>query len=1090
MTNFIVDGTSLNAEKSDRSPLTGEDPTKYIRAADWNQHRTALVDTQTYLRTESINVIALGADATGATSALPAFDEALTRAKASTGKRVVIPPGRYKLPKRWLVDGARGVEIIGSPFATLVFASDDTTIVPDATDNLAANPDQAARSGIFLVDCQDVSIVGGMTLEGGTKQQISTTNIGAAVYARRARGTRADITVRGGYSPFISENNEDTTGTGDSITVSGGTVTIADAANAFPAGSVGRYIVLNDTTNPKNSGRFPILTRPGAGTITISNPDAANETSSFSWVIEDGDAGLDLTVKSYDSRGPIVPCRKATLRGEVWRPLTMDRTGRPQRFSISGSTVTMYLPRDIKVGKNLIGRRARITDATSGGNNGTFPITNVTPRTATTPATIEFTNASGVSEYAPDACRYHIAVGEKYGLGNGASALSKSGSTMTLTANASVFTSADIGKIIHPYYATTAGNNGGFVIESVPAPNEVTYTNAAGASEAFSGVWTVDSFDNGKIGSDTYGSTHGVYLYAGRSDITIEGMKFYGVRTDPVKVSGSATKIDTVVVRNCLMIECGSAWVGGADDGQEHTGLVFDDNTVVDCGNGRMGWTNQVTVWALGSRGTRIRRNTIRYTHDAVSMVDGRGTNAGSYGIYAGRYLDGISQPLEDIEISGNSLLLDNVNCTPGNVLQTAIYVQDAGILARWATAGTLTKSGNTMTLTHSGAAFGQELAEGWTISLVNSASGNDVSEVKIDRVTGTSSLEFTNAGGTGGGVSAGTYRIRPPDRMATGACRIFGNTIAVGQSGIKTSSCVASEIFDNAFDHVILPMDTADCMPVIRDNRAIGVGTTVAGLLLNSGTAWPIAYNNVSVGIGSHLGSTPVVRGDLGIGVDGTTRVDYPLLGKSGRMKVSEGKAELMFAYGTKLVDGDSFQCNGTTYTYKATAPGAGQFNAFGPKITANTVLNLLDNLAGMDADDYGNYLTPTCTTGHARVRGAAVTGTADLYYIDNIKTLNPTALVVLRNDTAGGEAIQYSRGEGSAAGAVHDQSVIWSPMARFAGLAHLVADNDAARTLLAAGGYRAVQNVKNGGCCVVVKHNDTAGTDTEELRWELGGA
>ena len=60
-------------------------------------------------------------------------------------------------------------------------------------------------------------------------------------------------------------------------------------------------------------------------------------------------------------------------------------------------------------------------------------------------------------------------------------------------------------------------------------------------------------------------------------------------------------------------------------------------------------------------------------------------------GISAGRYVDGHSQPIEDVLVSGNTFTSDPSAATAGSIIHTAISIADVGIRAKYATAGSLT---------------------------------------------------------------------------------------------------------------------------------------------------------------------------------------------------------------------------------------------------------------------------------------------------------------------------------------------------------------------------------------------------------------
>lgn len=79
-------------------------------------------------------------------------------------------------------------------------------------------------------------------------------------------------------------------GTGDSLTDAAGTTTLVDAAGAFEAGDVGKFITITGATNPGNNGSFEIVSFVDATTVTYANALGVTETSGFAYT---GQAGLD-----------------------------------------------------------------------------------------------------------------------------------------------------------------------------------------------------------------------------------------------------------------------------------------------------------------------------------------------------------------------------------------------------------------------------------------------------------------------------------------------------------------------------------------------------------------------------------------------------------------------------------------------------------------------------------------------------------------------------------------------------------------------------------------------------------------------------
>jgi hypothetical protein len=65
------------------------------------------------------------------------------------------------------------------------------------------------------------------------------------------------------------------------------------------------------------------------------------------------------------------------------------------------------------------------------------------------------------------------------------------GTTITFTDAAANFQASDVGKNIVIEGATTPGNNGTFVITSHISATQITYENASGATEAYTGTWKI-----------------------------------------------------------------------------------------------------------------------------------------------------------------------------------------------------------------------------------------------------------------------------------------------------------------------------------------------------------------------------------------------------------------------------------------------------------------------------------------------------------------------------------------------------------------------------------------------------------------------
>lgn len=1140
------------------------------------------------------------------------------------GKDLVIPPGTYFLSKYVLINGARGLNIYASGGVTIYFGSDTLTTIYDAT---ALSYNQA-RSAFLVKNSRDVRFHG-ITFVGGSTSEISNVNVGCGIYASRVVGLRVtDCTLRNGASLIQQDSIANTKSSlGNTLTNATGVVTLAnngDANFAFHQGMVNGYVTISNATNPVNNGIFPVLEVVSSTQLRYTNAAAVTESpSDVTYECDDGDRDTIVDGGRWDGArsASYVGSHSGYSNCTFERPQTPDRTGIPIGFrkptawaastayavgdrrtnsgntyevtiagtsagaggptgtgsAIVDNTVTwkyvgggtvVLMPVFGAVDLSLRGKRVIIAGSTSAGNNGTFPILHVTPATVTSFGSIQFANASSVTELAAQAdSTWIVPNGEKVGLGNGASAISNASGVVTFTASAAIFQASDVDKALRLVSATTIANRGSFVITRFVSSTVVEYVNTGAVTEAFSGVFTVDGYDSrrgdsavgpaisststgtsatpsltdstltmvtnayaGRYLADsagrqwkivsntgtvftlagtgtpasgaytvtagaTYGSSHGIYLFAGRTNVTIHNCKFRGVRTECIKVSGSALPIRDIDIGSNIAIDCGAFAIVGADDSQEHSSINVHHNHVTDCGGGRVGYSTQWAIGILGARNVKVCDNQIHATRDAVSQLTDGASVAGLYGIFCGRYLAGISQPLVDLTCDRNTLTIDARSCKHNRVASSAIFADRVGQVSKWRTAS----GGAPISLTYNAAddnkvtltdAFGQfsQSDVGSTIRLVNFASaGNNVTATVTD-VLGTGSLKFINATGvTVSGSTVGTYVTKPKalnvgQRSST--CSISKNQIAgYGGNGITTVACLGPELVGNIFSGVGQAfVDDGSVGFRVVGSREVAPTTSNARIQISSKTSWPFFDDNVITNGSIAGGNTNLdgvllaARTDMGIGVDSTTPIDYPLCGKRGRMRSTQAKPEVVISFGSEWVDGDSVEINGVAYTYKTASPGANQFNS------QASLMALVGS--GFVAEDYGTGLTGAPTTGHIRIRTTATSATADLGYVWRVNTANPTACVTLFNDVAGGEAISYSRGEGIA-GPLAKRFVVWSPACQYSAGVMVMPDESTAATLMADGWYHEKAS-KNAGSCEVIR-SVTTHANTEELRWMI---
>lgn len=502
--------------------------------------------------------------------------------------------------------------------------------------------------------------------------------------------------------------------------------------------------------------------------------------------------------------------------------------------------------------------------------------------------------------------------------------------------------------------------------------------------------------DYDRIGVD--GSSHAIYLFAGRDGVVIEGNVFQNIRTFGFKASGSSLPMRDIVVKGNIFRECGGGVQWGADDNQEHSNCIIEGNTFYNCGNVRLGWAEGQTIQALGCRSVLIRGNGFHWNRDCDASISVASISA----IQVSRYT-GSSSPVENVMIEGNGFYGDvrtDFATTPQAILTHVVDVQEVG----------------------SGTDFFTGQAKGFGTLIVR---GNVVKRVGADLI----------------------------NAVRCTALVVDSNEVAGLQTFGTLTGCRIPRITNNTY----IPNVTASSNAHLKMNKC----------------SFPILYGNYSMdrAQGSNSGKGTTIGDNAG----GSTPVDFPLLGMVGRHRSSEGRQEVVMAYGDGWADGDTVVLDGNTFTYKASSPGAGEFN------TAATLIALIDALANYTCVDYG--ATWGITTNHLWIRRATASASADQFNVQ-VTAAHPCAGVILTN---GGSTVGacYSRG-GEAAGP-GTLTVVWSPLAHMHSQVSFEPDNASAVTLLASPAYVASRLDRHSGSNLVVTHGAIAGT--EEFRWGLAG-
>jgi hypothetical protein len=91
------------------------------------------------------------------------------------------------------------------------------------------------------------------------------------------RVIRVEVGPNGGFV------GGDRTGTGDSFSVSGSTVTLTDSGASFPTTDEGRFITITGATTSANNGTFPVTDRISSTVIEYTNPSGVTEAFPGTW---------------------------------------------------------------------------------------------------------------------------------------------------------------------------------------------------------------------------------------------------------------------------------------------------------------------------------------------------------------------------------------------------------------------------------------------------------------------------------------------------------------------------------------------------------------------------------------------------------------------------------------------------------------------------------------------------------------------------------------------------------------------------------------------------------------------------------------
>ena len=303
-------------------------------------------------------------------------------------------------------------------------------------------------------------------------------------------------------------------GTGGSFAYLAGVVTFTGTGAAWTTADVGKLITINYATNPANNGTFQITLPVTPTTVTYANAFGVTEAmpAGGKWAVSSPkktlaavfalvpykadhnvcvhlsgiftDAGAAYLEKMVASTVTLV-----VDGGTATTPVSMI-TGFGDSFTGTGLTTTLY-DAGANFTANLATKLINITGATSAANNGLFTITTVTDSTH-----IVITRASGSFAAGAYDGWYQVLPFDATISGTGDTLTFTPGpNTVDLVDAGASFTQADVGKQITLVGSLTPANDGTFVITTVVSATQVTFVNAAGATESFAaGTWTLGGF--------------------------------------------------------------------------------------------------------------------------------------------------------------------------------------------------------------------------------------------------------------------------------------------------------------------------------------------------------------------------------------------------------------------------------------------------------------------------------------------------------------------------------------------------------------------------------------------------------------------
>jgi len=338
-----------------------------------------------------------------------------------------------------------------------------------------------------------VRVMGDLTVDGS--ETVSTDETVTGVFTANGdvnlgSGDGDDVHIGGGVLDVVTLKadlivGQTATGVGDSFSGTAPAMTLTDSSGAFDASFVGKSITIAGATTGGNNGTFTILTVPGPTSVTYSNGSGAAEAFTGTWSVAGvGKVSIGSSVTDYLQALWLQAVNDNSPNSDAYRLNASGTQAGAYAIGIDATLLTHVSSTSTDLMTALDELDQAISSAT-GTLQSSYEAGN----------TIAVTAGQGIIDFSNDTSGDTTTVLEvsktpAQATGTGDS-FSGTAPSMTLTDSGATFLTGMIGQTVVITGSTTPANDGPFTITGVPTPTSITYQNAIGVAEAFTGTWTI-----------------------------------------------------------------------------------------------------------------------------------------------------------------------------------------------------------------------------------------------------------------------------------------------------------------------------------------------------------------------------------------------------------------------------------------------------------------------------------------------------------------------------------------------------------------------------------------------------------------------